>query len=57
MTISDDDDATLSVLALEDGNGDAVALTPQFASDTTSYTADVLFAVDELTIVVGDQRG
>ena len=45
-------DATLSDLDLEDSNGAAIELTPStFVSTTTSYTASVANAVDEITIV------
>ena len=43
-------DATLSALALEDGSGSAVTLTPTFASDTYAYTASVATAVSEVTV-------
>ena len=44
-------DATLSALALEDASDDsAIAISPTFASGTTSYTASVLNGVDEITI-------
>ena len=42
-------DATLSALGLS-SNGSDIALTPTFASGTTSYTASVLNGVDEITI-------
>ena len=43
-------DATLSALALTDGDGNAITLTPTFASGTTAYTASVGNAVDTITI-------
>ena len=44
-------DATLSALALEDASDDsAIAISPVFASGTTSYTATVDNGVDEITI-------
>ena len=43
-------DKTLSALDLEDNNSTAITLTPTFASATTSYTADVLHRVDEITV-------
>ena len=44
-------DATLSALALEDASDDsAIAISPTFASGTTSYTASVDNDVDEITI-------
>ena len=44
-------DATLSALALEDASDDsAIAISPTFASGTTSYTASVVNGVDEITI-------
>ncbi len=43
-------DATLRALALTDGDGDAVALTPAFAIDEVSYTASVATAVDKITV-------
>ena len=44
-------DATLSALALEDASDDsAIAISPVFASGTTSYTASVGNGVDEITI-------
>ena len=47
----DSTDATLSALALSNASNDSpIALTPTFASGTTSYTADVLNGVDEITI-------
>ena len=54
VTIVDDDtssDATLSALALEDASDDsAIAISPVFASGTTSYTASVDNGVGEITI-------
>ncbi len=44
-------DATLLALALADGDGEAVALTPAFAIDEMSYTASVATAVDEITVM------
>ena len=43
------DNATLSGLAVNDGSSD-LALSPAFASDTMSYTAYALMAVDEVTV-------
>ena len=43
-------DATLSALALADGDGTAVTLRETFDKDTTSYTASVAQDVDEITI-------
>ena len=44
-------DATLGHLILDDGNGADTPMNPAFASTTTSYTASVANAVDEITIV------
>ena len=44
------DDATLSALALSDGGGAAVQLSPSFTPGTTSYRALVANAVDAITI-------
>ena len=50
-TATTSSDATLSALALEDASDDsAIAISPVFASGTTSYTASVLNGVDEITI-------
>ena len=46
----DSDDATLSGLALADGNGTAVSLDPAFASATTDYTASVAHTVGMVTV-------
>ena len=47
----DSTDATLSALALSNASNDSpIALTPTFASSTTSYTASVVNGVDEITI-------
>ena len=43
-------DATLSALALTDGEGTAITFAPPFASGVKSYTASVANAVDEITI-------
>ena len=44
-------DATLSALALSDASDDSsIALSPAFASGTTSYTASVANRVDKITI-------
>ena len=44
-------DATLSALALSDASDDSsIALSPPFASGTTSYTASVANRVDKITI-------
>ena len=48
---TDSTDATLSGLALENpDDSSAISLNETFASTTTSYTADVVNAVDEITI-------
>ena len=44
------ENATLSALALSDGDGAAVALSPAFTETRESYTASVDHAVDEITI-------
>ena len=44
------DDATLSALALADLSSAPVALTPQFISETTAYTASAANSVDSITI-------
>ena len=44
-------DATLYNLILDDGNGAEIPMNPAFALTTTSYTASVAYAVDEITIV------
>ena len=44
-------DATLSDLDLENNSGTGIALSPTFASGTTTYTAMVVNAVDEITII------
>ena len=50
-TVTTSSDATLSALALEDASDDsAIAISPVFASGTTSYTASVLNGVPEITI-------
>ena len=51
VTIVNDDgtDATLSALVLNDGTND-LALTPTFATDTTSYAASVGNAVSQITV-------
>ena len=51
VTIVNDDgtDATLSGLVLNDGTND-LALTPTFATDTTSYAASVGNAVSQITV-------
>ena len=43
-------DATLSDLELEDPDGNAISLSPTFASGTIGYTASVTNAVDEVTL-------
>ena len=43
-------DATLSALALKDGNDDAVTLSPIFYSATTSYTAQVRHDESSITV-------
>ena len=43
-------DATLSDLELEDNSNTDITLTPTFASATTTYTANVVNSVDEITI-------
>lgn len=50
ITRRSDTDATLSGLAVSDGEGNAVALTPAFASTTTSYTASVDYDVTEIRV-------
>ena len=45
------DDATLSDLKLENNSGTVITLSPTFMSGTTSYTAMVVNAVDEITII------
>ena len=45
------DDATLSDLKLENNSGTGITLSPTFASGTTTYTAMVVNAVDEITII------
>ena len=42
-------DATLSGLTVNDGSSD-LTLTPAFASGTTSYTASVAYAVEQVTV-------
>ena len=44
-------DATLSDLELENNSGTGITLSPTFASGTTTYTALVANAVDEITII------
>ena len=44
-------DATLSGLALNDGDDNAVALDPAFASDHHTYAAGVAYAVDEVKVI------
>ena len=46
------ENATLSALALSDGDGAAVALSPAFTETRESYTALVDQAVDEITIAL-----
>ena len=43
------DDATLSDLVLNDGTND-LTLTPTFASGMTSYTVEVAYTIDQLTL-------
>ena len=43
-------DATLSALALKDASDRPIALTPAFASGTTSYTATVAYSVSRIKI-------
>ena len=43
-------DATLSALALEDGDGNGITLDPVFATGTTSYTVAVVNGVDTVTV-------
>ena len=43
-------DATLNDLELADDSGTDITLTPTFASATTTYTANVVNSVDEITI-------
>ena len=44
------DDATLSGLTLEDAKGNAIALTPAFASTTNRYSATVENDIDQITV-------
>ena len=44
------DDTTLSALELADSDGSAVALSPVFASGTSTYTASVVNAVGRVTV-------
>ena len=44
------DDATLSALALTDASNNAVALSPAFASATTSYSATVADSVSQIKV-------
>ena len=44
-------DATLSDLALKDGDGMAVSLAPAFTPETLRYTAAVVNGTDEITII------
>ena len=50
-TATASDDATLSDLELADNNNTNITLTPTFASGTTTYTANVVNSVDEITIM------
>ena len=51
VTILDNDDATLSALALENpADSSAISLNETFASDTLTYTADVASTVEQITI-------
>ena len=43
-------DATLSDLSLEDGDGNAIALSQPFAPDTPFYTASVAYSIDAVTL-------
>ena len=43
-------DATLSDLELEDDSGTAITLSPSFVLGTTTYTANVVNSVDEITV-------
>ena len=43
-------DATLSGLELEDGDGNGITLDPVFAPGTTSYTAAVVNRIDKVTL-------
>ena len=49
-TTTTTNDATLSDLALTDGDGNAVTLDPAFDSATETYTAAVPMAVDQVTV-------
>ena len=50
-------DATLSDLELEDGDGNAIALSPTFASDTTNYMAHVANTVSRITVTPTTNNG
>ncbi len=50
-------DATLAALSLTDGNGNAISLSPVFASGTRSYTAAVAADIDQITIVATANNG
>ena len=50
-------DASLSALSLTDGNGNAISLSPTFASGTKSYTASVAADIDRITIVASASNG
>ena len=43
-------DATLSDLSLEDGDGNAIALSQPFAPDRAFYTASVAYSIDAVTL-------
>jgi hypothetical protein len=50
LAAQDSNDATLSALMLEDGNNQAVTLSPTFAPEITSYTAKVDHDVAFITV-------
>ncbi len=49
VNVSPSTDASLSLLQLLDGNGNAISLNPAFDSETTLYTASVANAVSRIT--------
>ena len=56
-TATASDDATLASLAVKDSNDNAVSLTPDFDSATTTYTADVANTVTEIVLTAGTTDG
>ena len=50
-------DASLTALSLTDGNGNAISLSPVFASGTGSYTASVAADMDQVTIAATASNG